>query len=256
MKKSMKWGASLIITGVLLSGCGSSSNEAEGNQKDRSKVEPITIMTPYVQSEPPAKDSEVVKKFKELTGENIEFQWVANASYDDKLNVTLASGDLPEIIVAKGKNAGFVKSANAGAFWDLTDYLKEYPNLAQYDEAVLENSSINGKVYGIYRTRDRLRASVIVRKDWLEKMNMEMPESVDDLYEVAKAFTENDPDGNGKDDTTGIILPKWEGLNNHSPFDVLSVWFGAPNAWGEEKDGSLYPSFDTEEYLDSMKRIY
>ncbi len=42
------------------------------------------------------------------------------------------------------------------ALWDLTDYLADYPNLSQSNEDVLRNSSVNGKVYGIYRKRDAM----------------------------------------------------------------------------------------------------
>ena len=42
------------------------------------------------------------------------------------------------------------------------------------------------------------------RKDWMDKLGLKMPKSTDELGEILKAFTENDPDGNGKKDTWGM----------------------------------------------------
>lgn len=39
--------------------------------------------------------------------------------------------------------------------------------------------------------------SLIIRKDWLDKLNLEIPETIDDWYTVMKAFKEQDPNGNG-----------------------------------------------------------
>ncbi len=89
----------------------------------------------------------------------------------------------------------------------------------------------------------------MIRKDWLAKLGLKEPKTVEDLYTVAKAFTEQDPDGNGKKDTYGLIIPKWPGgYGSASPYDVIETWFGAPNGWGE-RDGKLVPGFDTPEFL-------
>ncbi|MFP3822332.1 hypothetical protein SB658_26935, partial [Bacillus sp. SIMBA_008] len=79
----------------------------------------------------------------------------------------LAGDNVPHVMVVQGKSPGFVKNAEAGAFWELTDYLADYPNLATTLPEVQEASSINGKVYGIFRARDTMRTSVMVRADWL-----------------------------------------------------------------------------------------
>ena len=98
-----------------------------------------------------------------------------------------------------------------------------------------------------------MRAAVIVRKDWLANVGLELPKTTEDLYEVAKAFTEDDPDGNGADDTYGIIIPKWPGaIGTNSPYDVIETWHGAGNRW-TERDGELVPSFTTDEWLEGVE---
>ena len=152
-------------------------------------------------------------------------------------------------MVANEKSPSFVKAAEAGAFWDLTGKLDKYPNLKPANEQTAKNSMTNGKTYGIYRVRPLLRSGIVIRKDWLAKLGLKEPQTVDDLYTIAKAFTEQDPDGNGKKDTYGLIIPKWPGnYASASPYDVVETWFGAPNGWGE-RDGKLVPGFDTPEFL-------
>ncbi len=176
-----------------------------------------------------------------------------NAEYGDKSNVTLASDNIPDVMVANEKGPSFVKAAEAGAFWDLTGKLDKYPNLKPANEQTAKNTMTNGKTYGIYRVRPLLRSGIVIRKDWLAKLGLKEPQTVEDLYTIAKAFTEQDPDGNGKKDTYGLIIPKWPGnYASASPYDVVETWFGAPNGWGE-RDGKLVPGFDTPEFLEANR---
>lgn len=240
------------MTAVLLSACGGNSAKKDSAEAATSD-EPITIMAPYIETTPPADGNVVQKAIEKYTDTKIKMSWVPNTSYGDKTNIVMAGDakDMPEVMVIS-KTAGFIKSAQAGAYWDLTDKLKDYPNLAKSDENIVEASSVNGTVYGIYRGRDLVRSTAIIRKDWLENLGLEEPKTVEDLYNVAKAFTEEDPDGNGQNDTVGINIPKWPNLNNGGPYDLLATWLGAGNGW-VEKDGKLIPSFETDEYMDSLK---
>lgn len=251
MKKKTMLMLSAGLLALSLAACGNSNAKEKDAKNDNS----ISIMASYFTSEPPAKDSQVLQELEKKTDTKLDITWVPSTSYEDKVNVTLNSGDLPEILIFDSKSPSFIKSAKAGAFWDLSDYLKDYPNLAKADENILKNSSLNGKIYGVFRHRDVMRASVTLRKDWLEKLNLEEPQSVEDLYNVAKAFTEQDPDGNGKDDTYGLLMNKNFSLNSGSMYDILATWMGAPNGWGEDQDGNLYPAFMDDKYLESLKWI-
>jgi putative aldouronate transport system substrate-binding protein len=234
-------GAALSLL-VTLGACGD-------EKADQSDLASLTVMVPLLDRAAPSPDGEVHKAIEKFVGKKLDITWVPNSNYGDRTSVTLASDDVPEVMVVQGKIPAFVQSAQAGAFWDLTDHLGKYPNLTAENKQVLRNSSINGRNYGIFRSRDPMRAAVIVRKDWLAKVGLPMPETVDDLYRLATAFTKNDPDGNGKADTYGLIIPKWPGVYaTASPYDVIETWFGAPNGWGE-RAGKLVPGFDTPEFL-------
>jgi putative aldouronate transport system substrate-binding protein len=239
--------AALALTAALAAAaCGGDDNKQASDT--------LTVMAPLFGTAPDPK-GEVQQAVQTLIGKALDITWVPNADYGDKANVTLASNNLPDVMVIQGdKGPSFVQAAKAGAFWDLTDKLDKYPNLKPADERTGRNATINGTKYGIYRVRPALRSAVVLRKDWLDKLNLKLPESIDDLYAIAKAFTERDPDGNGKKDTYGLIIPKWPTPNftSASPYNVIETWFGAPNGWGE-RGGKLVPAFDTEEFYQANR---
>jgi putative aldouronate transport system substrate-binding protein len=253
MRRRLTTTLALTLSGALaLSACSGPAAESPGAEAE---IDTIQIMVPFLEAEPPAKGDTLHKALEEVTGKQIELLWTPNSDYEEKTNITIASGNLPHVMVIQGKSPGFIKNANAGAFWELTPYLEDYPNLVTTSPETERNASVNGEVFGIYRARDAMRTSVIIRKDWLAAVGMDAPTSVDDLYEVAKAFTEQDPDGNGADDTYGLIVPKWPGpINSSSPYDVVTTWFGAGNTW-TERDGQLVPNFTTDEFYDASAYI-
>lgn len=255
---SVKMVSTAFLVASLLAACSSgggsnssgSDNNAPNNSTTVAKAEErphISVMLPNFAAETPADNNPVMQKLEELTNAEVEFQLVPSSSYDDKFNITLASGKLPDLMVVLSKSPSFINAARSGAFWDLTPYLKDYPNLSQANEIILNNASIDGKTYGIYRARALGRNGVTIRKDWLANLNLKSPTTIDEFYNVLKAFTENDPDGNGKKDTYGLIASKFNG-----PWDIMQVWFGAPNGWGEE-NGKLIPAHTTPEYLEALK---
>lgn len=267
---------STIMIVSVMSGCGSNGGNnnaagtngaagSEGTAKpettagaEAEKPLDLTLMLPIFKTNYPKDDSPVAAKLEELTGTNIHFEWVPNASYTDKFNITLASGKLPDIIyVGDVKASSFVNAARSGAFWEVGPYLKDYPNLSKANPVILNNSAIDGKNYGIYRGRALGRNGVVFRKDWLEKLGLENPQTVDEFYNMLKAFKEQDPDGNGKDDTYGMVMVKWTG-GWASGFDTIKLWFGSPNRWGVQ-DGKLVPEHEYPEYLEAlefMKKLY
>ncbi len=247
--------ALLAVGSLALTACGSGGSGDGGDGGGGEALDSLSIMAPYFSTTPPEDDDAVGKALDELTGLDLDVQWVPNAEYGERTNVTLAGDDIPDVMVIQGKDQSFVSTAEAGGFWDLTEYLEsgEFPNLVSANPDVQEASSVNGKVYGVYRARDVIRTCVIVRKDWLKNLGLEEPETTDDLLKVAKAFTEDDPDGNGKDDTYGMIVPQWPGgIGSSSPYDAIETWFGAGNVWKDD-GGELVPGFTTPEWKQAVE---
>ncbi|WP_168122868.1 extracellular solute-binding protein [Paenibacillus sp. HB172176] len=226
---------------------GKTGNNTEATAKAEQPLD-LSIMVPAFSTELPGNDSPVIKQLEDYTNTKIEMQFVPNSSYPDKMNITLASGQLPDIMEVDRNAASFINAARSGAFWELGPYLQDYPNLSQANPIILNNSSIDGKIYGIYRARTLGRMGVSINKDWMENVGLGEPKTIDEFYNLLKAFKEDDPDQNGKDDTYGIVVTKYAG-----PWDIMQTWFGAPNKWGEDENGKLVPTHMTPEYKDALK---
>ena len=70
---------------------------------------------------------------------------------------------------------------------------------------------------------------------------------MESFYNMLYAFTYNDPDGNGVDDTVGLFLDSWSGV-----WDIMMTWFGVPNVWGIDENGDLIHKSQTPEYKTAL----
>ncbi|MFE5317693.1 extracellular solute-binding protein [Paenibacillus sp. NPDC056579] len=252
-----KSAASLALFTVFISAltaCSSNSPTPTATNPSDSGPKTIKMMSQYESAEPPTADNPVVKHIEQVTNTKLDITWVLNSNYTDKLNVTMASGDLPQaMLVVNPQDTVIVSAAQNGFFWDVEPFLKDYPNLSKLDKNTLNNTRINGKIYGLYRGRYPERIVLYFRKDWLDNVGIkEPPKTVDEYYQVLKAFTYNDPDKDGKQNTWGITENKDLGTYT---FPLL---FGAPNGWGYANN-QMVPDFMTKEYMDYlkfMKKLY
>ncbi|GAA4868791.1 extracellular solute-binding protein [Paenibacillus vulneris] len=235
--------AALLLSSALLAACGGgkAAGKTEGAAQDSGPLE-LSIMT-VTPSTPPASDDNVIKReIEKATNSKMSIRWVSNNIYTEKLNIALASGDIPDLTMINDPfNSTFRTMVAQGAFWDITPYIKDYPNLQNGTPKIAwELTKMeDGKNYGIPRARDENdEAFLIVRKDWLDKLNLKPPTTTEELYAMMKAFAEQDPDGNGKNDTFGLS----------TGFDTLlgtfeGIFTGVNGKWKLEGDKLVYTAF-------------
>lgn len=253
----------IILSAGLIAGCSQGTEKAadssaspQGRQGSEKPKEPLklSMMNMYYSAEPPKSDNEAVKIIEEHTGAKLDITWVPNSAYNDKINATIAAGELPQIMmIASNKSQSIVNAVRSGMFWEVGPYLKDYPNLSKLNPLVLNNIAVDGKTYGIFRSRPVAREGIILRKDWLEAVGLSEPKTIDDFYNVIKAFSTKDPDKNGKNDTFGMY--EGRGMNG---FQTILGWYGGPNLYGLQND-KIVPDFMTKEYVDALKfykRLY
>jgi putative aldouronate transport system substrate-binding protein len=271
MKKVWKKAMAVTLAGsmVLLAGCGSKttgqSQGADSGQTTSGESQAgaeggmatISVMAPQFYGTELKNDhsDEVIKKYEEYTNTKVEWRREANDTYKEKLGLVLMDKDnMPMIVTGSGDlTANVVDAAKRGAFWDLSEFLKDtesYPNLSKADANVLKSVTVDGKVIALYRAREIGRYGFSYRTDWAEKVGItEAPKTPEDVYNMLYKFTYEDPDGNGKDDTYGLEMTKYVG-----PVDIMQTWFGTGNKWVEE-DGKLVPVHQTKEYREALKWI-
>ena len=139
---------------------------------------------------------------------------------ETKLSTAIMSGDYPDIIQTTA--AEYKNYVESGVIADVTDVyeqyaseeLKEYMN---YDGGMAVGAlEVDGRIYGLPKMDDPYSNSnvMFIRQDWLDNLGLEVPKTMDELREVAYAFTHDDPDGNGQNDTYGLALDGVNILNN------------------------------------------
>ncbi|WP_277678236.1 extracellular solute-binding protein, partial [Gracilibacillus dipsosauri] len=236
----------LVLIGFLLLGC--SNNESASNNKggnsDSGPQEISIMLNLHVPEVPDKRLEELIEK---ETNTQLDIRWVPDNNYAENLNTAIATNNLPDVFLLKDVTLDQQKAAiRDDQYWEIGPYLDDYPNLSKLNKDILKNTAVDGKIYTLYAGRPLSRQGLIYRKDWADNLGLGTPTNLEELYEMMRAFTEDDPDGNGKDDTIGLTDREILGT-----FENFATWHGAPNNWGE-KDGQLLPQFMFPEYREAM----
>lgn len=223
-----------------VSGGGKSGNEqAAANEVDNFNERlDITWMVRSFQGGGWPEDHPMIEAINEKFNVNLHIQWIPAANYAEKLNVLAASNDFPDMYLVLSEE--FSKWKDKGLFLDIQPLLVDYPHLAAIPAEDLHNLNPKGQVLGLPYYLTKARDSLSVREDWLEKLNLQVPETLDEFYEVAKAFATQDPDNNGQHDTSGFSLYIDHTSGTLVGIEYIMAGFGLANQWKEE-DGKLIP---------------
>ncbi|MBO1512667.1 extracellular solute-binding protein [Metabacillus bambusae] len=221
-------------------------------------------------------DNQYTRSVKENLNINVEHHFTASPSnYDQKVSLAIASNDLPDAMIVGPVELR--QMYEAGQLADLTEIYEQYASpaikriLESTNGLAKESVTFDGKMMAIPSVQ--LQADGVhllwIRQDWLDKLGLEPPKTVEDLEKVAKAFAEQDPDGNGKADTIGLSGPDTnnklyanflESTNNLYGFDgIFSAYNANPGYWVEGEDGNpVYGSTlpETKEALAKLRDMY
>ncbi len=177
------------------------------------------------------------RKIKEELNIDVEVAFSADIStdaYNNKMNTLLASGDFPDVL--RHSDRTFFKQAQeAGYIQPITDVFDNYASDAvkEYRTKYPDNfvgASIDGELYGFPYMNDNFHQAAFlwIRDDWLENTNSEPPKTVDEMVELARKFTFEDPDKDGQDDTYGFGLAGNVVQSNYGTLLGLVGAYGVP----------------------------
>jgi putative aldouronate transport system substrate-binding protein len=183
---------------------GSSANTAEQAKDKPAKQETLRIMSAVVGGKTPDEMKQFEKEIERLTGIKVTIE-KPDADYDKKLLAAISAGEKYDLIYLTKNNMDIL--VDQGVLTPLNDKIKASKILS--DPAVIppeEWAQItykDGKIYSVFNKKEG-GTLPIVRQDWMDKLGLQQPKTLDDFYNVLKAFKERDPDGNGKADTYGL----------------------------------------------------
>ncbi len=178
------------------------------------------------------------------------FEVAENDNYDSNLSMVVASKNIPDILVVNDMNTLQTLVKN-DMIEDLTDVydkctssrIKSIYN--SYGNEMLENVTFNGKLMALPETNiDNGPSLLWLRKDWMDKLGLKAPKTINDARKIIKEFIEKDPGGNGSGNTIGLVstdsLTAGCGYTAEYQTDIIFASFGAfPKQWIKDSDGNV-----------------
>jgi putative aldouronate transport system substrate-binding protein len=184
------------------------------------------------------------RAYADQLGINVQYKWVVDGSmYDQKLGLSVNSGEVPDMFRVSA--AQMLLFQEAGLLADLSEvYEKEASaktrDVLMQDPVALKAATIDGKLWGIPLTDASVATASLlwVRQDWMDQLKIPAPTSMADVIEISRRFTEEDPDGNGANDTVGLCVQKalWGAVAGLQGF--FNGYHAYPGIW-YERDGQL-----------------
>lgn len=247
MKKTL---VLLLCLLLILTGASASAQET-----------PVTITALLGVDTMPSDNASVIQEIRDRTGIDFQPTFVSNGDYNERLNAMISGGNLPDI---------FYFNASTGT--ELIGYQAILPLddlLAAHGQNILSNREgdldwgLNGQGV-IYAIPDipSYPFAMAVRKDWMANLGMEVPEerivtmTMDEFYEILHAFTYNDPDQDGVQDTFGMCFAM-KGLGMMYP--IMNAYNCPMNGYFLDADGIVRSYIKHEGFLEGiefMRKLY
>ncbi|MFC4303650.1 extracellular solute-binding protein [Cohnella boryungensis] len=299
-RRAVKGLALLIGAALVVSACSGNKEESKGSQAPASSAsssptQAATAADPFGKYDPPIvlttvrnlndviennvlsvlkgetfEDNRWSRIYEEQMGIKLKYNWVVKGGdtsdqYVQKLNVTLASGELPDFITV---NAVQLKQlAESDQIEDMSALYEQYASpftkevLSQEGTGPIDAATFDGKLMAIPQVESSIERSMYIwiRTDWLSKVGLQPPKTMADVREISKAFAERDPDGNNQRDTYGLGLTK-DVFGGAMGLEGFMAGFNAyPNIWTEDASGKLvFGSIqpETKKALQALQEMY
>ena len=296
MKKSLcMFIAAVMILSLALSGCGggsgasgttvqSSVQQTTGNNSAESSA--AGAADPLGKYDPPIElstvtfrmDTDIVlpegdtpenniwtNALQDELGIKLNVLWGAPSEQSEqKMSLMIASNELPDFFMVTPLQ--YKQLQTAGKLEDLTDYYDSYASPLVKDRLfsstigknALKSASVDNRIFAVpYEADHSERITMLwVRTDWLKKVNLPEPKTMDDVVNIADAFVNKDPDGNGKKDTYGLALLGSSGWVIEHSFEPFFNGFHADQkAWVKDSSGRLVSALTLPEMKDAVKKM-
>ena len=194
----------------------------------------------------------------------VDYDWIVKGGdeYDQKLNIALGVGDIPEFVNVN--TLQLKQLAEADLIMPLEDIYEAYASdftkeiMMETGTSPFDAATINGHLYGLPNVDSTLMIADLlwIRTDWLEKLGLPIPTTMDEVLATAEAFAKADFDGNGVDDTIGIAIAKdlWGQLFSLRGF--FNGFQSYPGIWVEDENGKLVYGSTLPGTKDALKTLH
>ena len=167
------------------------------------------VVTVGLSPGPMLADATTLEKFQKVwekaAGDKytIKVQPVTGDNFPNAMLQTFATGSGFDVYMHWGP----ADCLNAGITTDITNYVEGWK---EYKEGDVRKEIVDlwktGSKFRMLPSEEGWKLALIYRKDWIDKLGLKPPETVDEFKTVAYAMAQKDPDGNGKNDTYGFVV--------------------------------------------------
>lgn len=183
-----------------------------------------------------------------IQNENV-FEANTTTAYKQKVSLAIASGELPDIMIVNDLST-LDQLVENDLIQDLTDVhnncmsdkIKEIYD--SYNGRIWDMVTYDGKIMAIPGTSIEGSNKLLwLRKDWMDKLGLAEPKTLEDVEHILSEFVTKDPGGNGKGKTIGLVgLPTIAGSYGGSyTWDPLfASLFAYPKQWMKNNNGEIY----------------
>lgn len=265
---------STIVLTALLSGCGTNTagntaatttGAASGQsttqteaQNEPGIVSIMTIDSPYIQKNYD-QGLPVLQQIEKNLNIKIDWQLLPGDGFEDALKIKLAAGtDMPDIFASWSQSPEMLaKNNSVVALSDYFDTTMKNTKEAISKDPVLKTAvtSPDGKVYFLPIKDLQYDVGWVIRQDWLDKLGLQVPQTIDEFYKVLIAFRDKDPNGNNKKDEVPIAINDlwytWLYLMQAYGLKIADPW----NLVGKDDSGKMYVYVTRPEFKETIAFI-
>lgn len=278
-KKITSVGMAAIMLGMFFTGC---SSKDGGNTGTKEKTEAST--TPYgkydelvtytVGKNTPGsprfpegdsyEDNAYTRYLKEVLNVQNEnaFEAANGDAYDQKVSMSIATGDIPDIMKVDATTLkqlvenDMIEDLSESYKDCATDKIKEMYD--SYGGRALESATFDGKLMALPSTQcANVPTMLWLRQDWMDKLGVQAPKTIDDVENILQQFVTKDPGNNGSGKTIGLVGSSNIGGVYGGLFqmdNILSLYNAFPGQWIEE-DGKVVFGSTTDKMKKGLEKV-
>lgn len=203
--------------------------------------------------------------------QNVDVFEATDSQYDTNVSMAISMGNLPDIMVVSSQDE-VEQLAEAGLIEDLTESYnncisdKVKDMYESYGDSLKDMVTYDGKIMALPETNITDGPNLVwLRKDWMDKLGLSEPRTIDDVVNIVKHFISDDPgnngtDASGKPNTVGLAVDTDVtgecGYSSEFLLDIIFACFGAyPKQWIMNDDGEIVYGSVTEEAREALSYI-
>ena len=295
LKQTLKKCVAFGVTGIMLilAGCKSpagfvsNDNEEYNARMEEARTTPFgaypeTIeytlgkMTSVNNSNMPENDTYTDNAYTRyiksvINVQNVDAFEANDSQYDTNVSMAISMGSLPDIMVVSSQDE-VEQLVGAGLIEDLTE---SYNNCISdrirkmyesYGDSLKDMVTYDGKIMALPETNITDGPNLVwLRKDWMDKLGLSEPHTIDDVVNIVKHFISEDPGNNGEDasgkpNTVGLAVDTDVtgecGYSSEFLLDIIFACFGAyPKQWIMNDDGEIVYGSVTDEAKEALSYI-